>query len=91
MKIFFMIILLLKKELETKDIAQWKDTYYKAEKNVKKSIAEDLYKLYLVNHQKTIRKLFQILDFTGINDKRILSDSIVSKAFMQSCERFIEI
>jgi hypothetical protein len=79
------------KGLETKDIAQWEDTYYKAGKNVEKSVAEDLHKSYSANHWKAIRELFQILGFTGIDDKRILSGNIVSEIFTQSCERFIEI
>ena len=48
-------------------------------------------KLYSANHWKAIRELFQILGFTGIDDKRILPGNIVSEAFVQSCERFIEI
>src|SRR2546425_7961165 len=77
------------KGLEAKDIAQWEDIHYKAGYNSEKSVAEDLHKSYSANHWKVIRKLFQILDFTGINDKRILSSNIVSETFTQSCERFI--
>ncbi|CAG8849397.1 26896_t:CDS:2, partial [Gigaspora margarita] len=79
------------KGLEAKDIAQWLDTYYKAGENVEKSVADDLYKSYSANHWMVIRELFQILGFTGIDDKRILSGSMVSEAFTQSYERFIEI
>ncbi len=38
-----------------------------------------------------IQKLFQILGFTGIDDIRTLSGNIISEAFAQSCERFMEI
>ena len=38
-----------------------------------------------------IRELFQILGFTGIDDIRTLSGNIISEAFAQSYERFIEI
>ena len=38
------------KGLEAKDIAQWKDTYYKAGYNSEKSVAEDLHKSYSANH-----------------------------------------
>jgi hypothetical protein len=55
------------------DIAQWEDTHYKAEENVEKLVAEDLHKSYSANYWKAIRELFQILDFTGIDDERILS------------------
>ncbi|GBC09780.1 hypothetical protein RclHR1_00910030 [Rhizophagus clarus] len=53
-----------------------------------------------VEHQKClfaryfIEKLCSFIastSFTGIDDKHILSGSIVSEAFAQSCERFIEI
>ncbi|CAG8461670.1 25914_t:CDS:2 [Gigaspora margarita] len=67
--------------LKAKDIAQWEDTYYKAEENVEKSVAEDLHKLYSANHWKAIRELFQILGFTGIDDIRTLSGNIISEAF----------
>ncbi|CAG8601647.1 23256_t:CDS:1 [Gigaspora rosea] len=77
--------------LKAKNIAQWEDTYYKAGENVEKSVAEDLHKLYSANHWKAIRELFQILGFTGIDDIRTLSGNIISEAFTQSCERFIEI
>ncbi|CAG8661542.1 9858_t:CDS:2 [Gigaspora margarita] len=62
-----------------------------ARENVKKSVAEDLHKLYSANHWKAIRELFQILGFTGIDDIRTLSGNIISEAFAQSYERFIEI
>ena len=48
-------------------------------------------KSYSANHWKAIRELFQILGFTGIDDKCILPGNIVSEAFVQSCEKFIEI
>ena len=69
------------KGLETKDIMQWEDTHYKAEEDVEKSVAEDLHKSYSANYWMVIRELFQILGFTGIDDKRILSSNIVSKTF----------
>ena len=77
--------------LKSKDIAQWKDTYCKAEENFEKSVAEDLHKSYSANHWKVIRELFQTLGFTGIDDERILSGNVVSEAFALSCERFVEI
>ena len=79
------------KGLEAKDSAQWEDTCYKAEENLEKSITEDLRKTYSANHWKVIQELFKILGFTGIDDKHILSGSMVSEAFTQSCKRFIEI
>ena len=79
------------KGLEAKDIAQWEDTHYKAGYNSEKSVAEDLHKSYSANHWKVIRELFQILGFTGIDDKRILSSNIISETFTQSYERFIEV
>ncbi|GBC19776.2 hypothetical protein GLOIN_2v1842826 [Rhizophagus irregularis DAOM 181602=DAOM 197198] len=79
------------KGLEVKDIAQWEDSHYKAGYNSEKSIAEDLHKSYSANHWKVIRELFQILGFTGIDDKRILSSNIISETFTQSCERFIKV
>ena len=54
-------------------------------------MAKNLHKSYLTNHWKDIRELFQVLGFTGIDDKRILFGNIVSETFTQSCERFIEI
>ncbi|CAI2198235.1 15988_t:CDS:2, partial [Funneliformis geosporum] len=77
--------------LTTKDFAQWEDTCFKAENNFEKSVAEDLRKTYSANHWKIIRELFQVLGFTGIDDRRTLSGSIISESFTQSCERFIEI
>jgi hypothetical protein len=50
-----------------------------------------LHKSYSANHWKVIRELFQILGFTGIDDKRILSSNIISETFTQSCERFIKV
>jgi len=79
------------KGLEAKDIAQWEDSHYKAGYNSEKSVAEELQKSYSANHFKDISELFQILGFTGIDDVRTLSGNIVSEAFAQSCERFIEI
>ncbi len=38
-----------------------------------------------------IQELFQILGFTGIDDICTLSGNIISEAFAQSCERFMEI
>ena len=67
------------------------DTCFKAENNFEKSVAEDLRKTYSANHWKVIQELFKILGFTGIDDKHILPGNIVSEAFTQSCERFIEI
>ncbi|GBC39147.2 hypothetical protein GLOIN_2v1790944 [Rhizophagus irregularis DAOM 181602=DAOM 197198] len=79
------------KGLEVKDIAQWEDSHYKAGYNSEKSVAEDLHKSYSANHWKVIRELFQILGFTGIDDKRIFSSNIISETFTQSCERFIKV
>src|SRR3954462_4277977 len=79
------------KGLEAKDIAQWEDTHYKAGYNSEKSVAEDLHKSYSFNHWMVIRELFQILGFTGIDNKRTLSSDTASESFMQSCEKFIEI
>ncbi|CAG8577663.1 1947_t:CDS:2 [Gigaspora margarita] len=59
--------------------------------NVKKSVAEDLHKLYSANYWKAIRELFQILGFTSIDNIHTLLGNIISEAFAQSCERFIEI
>ena len=77
--------------LKAKDTTQWEIACYKAEENLEKSVAEDLHKSYSANHWEVIRKLFQILGFTGIDDIRTLSGNIISEAFAQSCERFIEI
>ncbi|GET03050.1 hypothetical protein GLOIN_2v1762477 [Rhizophagus clarus] len=79
------------KGLKAEENIQWEIACYKAEENLKKSVAEDLRKSYSANHWKVIQELFQILGFTGIDDKYILSGSMVSEAFTQSCERFIEI
>src|SRR5947207_5833632 len=79
------------KGLKAEKNIQWKIACYKAEENLEKSVAEDLHKSYSANHWKVIRELFQILGFTGIDDVRTLSGNIVSEAFAQSCERFIEI
>ena len=48
-------------------------------------------KTYFANHWKVIRKLFQVLSFTNIEDKHILSDNVISESFAQSCEKFIEL
>jgi len=77
--------------LKAKDTTQWEIACYKAEENLEKSVAEDLHKSYSANHWEAIRELFQVLGFTGIDDKRILSGNIVSETFTQSCERFIGI
>src|SRR3954469_21277995 len=77
--------------LKAKDITQWEIACYKAKENLEKSVVEDLHKSYSANHWKAIRELFQILGFTGIDDIHNLSGNIISKAFAQSCERFIEI
>ncbi|CAG8591308.1 12721_t:CDS:2 [Cetraspora pellucida] len=66
------------------------DSHYKARYNSEKSVAEDLHKLYSANYWKVIRKLFQILGFTSIDDKYILFSNIVLETFTQFCERFIE-
>ncbi|CAI2186533.1 17739_t:CDS:2, partial [Funneliformis geosporum] len=51
----------------------WKHFLRLAEKNLKKSVAEDLRKSYSAKHWKVIQELFQILGFTGIDNERILS------------------
>ena len=79
------------KGLKTEENIQWEIACHKAEENLEKSVAEDLRKFYSANHWKAIRELFQILGFTGIDDKRILPGNIVLEVFVQSCERFIEI
>src|SRR6266511_6053863 len=79
------------KGLKAEENIQWEIACYKAEENLEKSVAEDLHKSNSANHWKVIQELFQILGFTGIDDKRILPGNIVSEAFVQSCERFIEI
>ena len=79
------------KGLKAEENVQWEFACYRSEENLEKSVAEDLRKSYSANHWKAIRELFQILGFTGIDDKRILPGNIVSEAFVQSCERFIEI
>ncbi len=79
------------KGLKVEENVQWEIACYKAEENLEKSVAEDLRKSYLANHWKAIREFFQILGFTGIDDKCILPGNIVSKVFVQSCEKFIEI
>ncbi|CAI2180561.1 15999_t:CDS:2, partial [Funneliformis geosporum] len=50
------------------------NTHYKTNENIEKSVAEDLHKSYSANHWKAIRELFQILGFTNIDDKHILSN-----------------
>ncbi|CAI2183577.1 14876_t:CDS:2, partial [Funneliformis geosporum] len=61
------------------------------EKNLKKSVAEDLRKSYSAKHWKVIQELFQILGFTGIDNERILSGNMVSEVFTQLYKRFIEV
>ncbi|CAI2196207.1 18512_t:CDS:1, partial [Funneliformis geosporum] len=77
--------------LVAKDFAQWEDTCFKAENNFEKSVAEDLRKTYSANHWKVIKELFQVLGFTGIDDKHILSGDTVSESFTRSYKRFIEV
>ncbi|CAI2190575.1 11466_t:CDS:2, partial [Funneliformis geosporum] len=72
--------------LKTKEVIQWKESHNSLDPS-----SNDLRKAYLSKQWEAIQKLFQILGFTGIDDKRILFGSIVSETFMQSCERFIEI
>jgi hypothetical protein len=79
------------KRLKAEENIQWEVACYKAEENLEKSVAEDLRKSYSANHWKAIREFFQILGFTDIDDKCILPGNIVSEAFVQSCEKFIEI
>ncbi|CAI2194502.1 20321_t:CDS:2, partial [Funneliformis geosporum] len=79
------------KGLKAEENVQWEIACYRAKENLEKSVAEDLRKSYSANHWKAIRELFQILGFTGIDDRRTLSGDIVSEAFVQSCEKFIEI
>ena len=79
------------KGLKAEENIQWEIACYKAKENLEKLVAEDLRKSYLANHWKAIRELFQILGFTGIDDKRILPGNIVLEAFVQSCKKFIEI
>nr|CAG8676619.1 13836_t:CDS:1 [Entrophospora candida] len=78
-------------ELKAKDIAQWEDTCYNAKDNFEDSVAKDLRKTYSANHWEAVRRLLQSLGFTGIDDKRILSDDQVKVAFEASREKFIEI
>ncbi|PKC51266.1 hypothetical protein RhiirA1_484141, partial [Rhizophagus irregularis] len=79
------------KGLKAEENIQWEIACYKAEENLEKSVAEVLHKSYSANHWKVIQELFQILGFTGIDDKHILSGSMVLEVFTQLCERFIEI
>ncbi|CAG8748278.1 37044_t:CDS:2, partial [Gigaspora margarita] len=79
------------KGLKAEENVQWEIACYKAEEHLKKSVAEDLRKFYSANHWKAIRELFQILGFTGIDDKHTLPGDTASELFMQSCKRFIEI
>ncbi|CAI2187095.1 13769_t:CDS:2 [Funneliformis geosporum] len=48
--------------------------------NFEKSVAEDLHKSYSANHWKVIRELFQVLGFTGIDDRCILSGDTASES-----------
>ena len=50
-----------------------------------------MYKSYSANYWKVIQEFFQILGFTGIDDKHTLSSDIVSESFIWFCKRFIEI
>ncbi|KAF0464963.1 helicase [Gigaspora margarita] len=78
-------------ELKAKDIAQWEDTCYNTKDNFVDSVAKDLRKTYSANHWEAVRGLLQSLGFTGIDDKRILSDDQVKVTFEASRDRFIEI
>ncbi|CAG8503509.1 10593_t:CDS:10 [Scutellospora calospora] len=78
-------------ELKAKDIVQWEDTCYNAKDNFEDSVAKDLYKTYSANHWEAIRGLLQLLGFTGIDDKRILSNNQVKVTFEASHKKFIEI
>ena len=79
------------KGLKAEENIQWEIACYRAEENLEKSVAEDLRKSYSANHWKAIRELFQILGFTGIDDRCTLSGDTASELFIRSCERFIEI
>jgi hypothetical protein len=79
------------KGLKAEENIQWEIACYKAKENLEKSVAEDLRKSYSAKHWEVIQELFQILGFTGIDDKRTLSSDTASESFMQSCEKFIEI
>ncbi len=79
------------KGLKAKENIQWEIACYKAEENLEKSVAEDLRKSYSAKHWEVIQELFQILGFTGIDDKHTLSSDTASESFMRSCEKFIEI
>ncbi|CAI2169432.1 9242_t:CDS:1 [Funneliformis geosporum] len=69
------------KELKAEENIQWEIACYRAEEKIEKSVAEDVCKSYSAKHWEVIYELFQILDFTGIDDERILSGSMVSEAF----------
>ncbi|CAI2193999.1 17647_t:CDS:2, partial [Funneliformis geosporum] len=79
------------KGLKAEENVQWEIACYKAKENLEKSVAEDLCKSYSANHWEVIQELFQILDFTGIDDRCILSGDTALKSFTWSCKRFIEI
>jgi len=79
------------KGLKAEENIQWEIACYKAKENLEKSVAEDLRKSYSAKHWEVIQELFQILGFTGIDDKRTLSSDTASESFMRSCEKFIEI
>jgi hypothetical protein len=70
------------KGLKAEENIQWEIVYYKAEENLKKSVAEALHKSYPANHWKVIQELFQILGFTGIDDKHTLSGDTASESFI---------
>ncbi|GES92569.1 hypothetical protein GLOIN_2v1762477 [Rhizophagus clarus] len=79
------------KGLKAEENVQWEIACNKAKENLEKSVAEDLHKSYSAKHWEVIQELFQILGFTGIDDKRTLSSDTASESFMRSCEKFIEI
>ena len=79
------------KGLKAEENIQWEIACYKAKENLEKSVAEDLRKSYSAKHWEVIQELFQILGFTGIDDKRTLSSDTASESFIRSCEKFIEI
>ncbi|GBB86379.1 hypothetical protein RclHR1_12800011 [Rhizophagus clarus] len=79
------------KGLKAEENVQWEIACNKAKENLEKSVAEDLRKSYSAKHWEVIQELFQILGFTGIDDKRTLSSDTASESFMRSCEKFIEI
>jgi hypothetical protein len=79
------------KGLKAEENVQWEFACYRAKENLEKSVIKDLHKSYSANHWKAIKELFQILGFTSIDNKCIFPGNIVSEAFVQFCEKFIEI